>query len=300
MTPHTQCRVSSDFTASHEAQGICQRFGSAAARRRSSTTLFLVALALVIVCISDRAPLAHARLMQRNRNSAKELPTLTLRLGGAGGGESSSTVQPLNGGGESAPERDSDNADSPASTTTVASDPWWWLKPTKPKPKPPTDAATRASSSSTGSAQVPAPEAEPALSSTGSAQPPSAASTGAATPVAPPTQPDPETPPPSDSSPAPLRNTATFVVDGSLAASSCNDQQIPAGNDCFFGSAVDFKQVCSPACYWGGLCRDGLCVKQKNNCIVFCPRGFTCSYGRFAQPCTMERRTTCVKGAWYS
>jgi hypothetical protein len=54
----------------------------------------------------------------------------------------------------------------------------------------------------------------------------------------------------------------------------------PSGEDtCFFGVEVDFAQVCSPACYWGGLCNAAHCIKQRNECIVFCPTGFACSYG---------------------
>jgi hypothetical protein len=42
---------------------------------------------------------------------------------------------------------------------------------------------------------------------------------------------------------------------------------------------VPFQQTCSPACYWGGLCNANHCIKQRNSCIIFCPDGFTCSYG---------------------
>jgi hypothetical protein len=42
---------------------------------------------------------------------------------------------------------------------------------------------------------------------------------------------------------------------------------------------MPFQQTCSPACYWGGLCNANRCVKQRNSCLVFCPDGFSCSYG---------------------
>jgi len=77
---------------------------------------------------------------------------------------------------------------------------------------------------------------------------------------------------------APLGNTALFIVDGSPSGLRCSTP--PAGsNSCFFGVSRSFQQICSPACYWGGLCDSGRCVKQRNSCLIFCPAGFACSYG---------------------
>ncbi len=75
-------------------------------------------------------------------------------------------------------------------------------------------------------------------------------------------------------------NTIQYIVrsDGSDVGYRCTSE--PASPQvCFFESAVNFQQTCSPACYWGGLCRDGQCVKQRNSCVMSCPENYACSYG---------------------
>jgi hypothetical protein len=73
-----------------------------------------------------------------------------------------------------------------------------------------------------------------------------------------------------------MTNTDVFIVDAS--AQTCSSAPTN-GDSCFFGVVTHFQQTCSPACYWGGLCNTNRCVKQMRDCIVFCPDGFTCSYG---------------------
>jgi hypothetical protein len=75
--------------------------------------------------------------------------------------------------------------------------------------------------------------------------------------------------------PPPPSNNEYFIVNDGNA--TCGPA-IPE-NTCFFGVSVNFQQTCKPACYWGGLCHNNRCTKQKNDCLFFCPENYSCSYG---------------------
>jgi hypothetical protein len=74
---------------------------------------------------------------------------------------------------------------------------------------------------------------------------------------------------------AEVANTAT-VING--AAGDCPDN-VAAPQTCFYGSGVNFQQTCDPKCYWGGLCKDGRCITQNNDCNQNCATGYDCQYG---------------------